>query len=148
MQPHEHQSSCSRPRFPHRPWDKVRKLHALRPGSCPHLGLLIHFSYSEKPQFASPCARAPAVPSAFPQQGVLPRDQAHPVLAPLTLWCSHRPPPPPEGRHPSACPGALAQHQCAVNPCTGNAGRDRGLQRGILRPQSKGLSCPPVAQTT
>ena len=95
-----------------------------------------------------PFGRAPAVPSAFPQQGVLPRDQAHPVPAPLTLWCSHQPPPPPEGQYPSACPGALAQHQCAVNPCTGNAGRDRGLQRGVLRPQSKGLSCPPVAQTT
>ena len=93
------------------------------------------------------CARAPAVSLAFPQQGGLPRDQARPVPAPLTPWCSHRPPLSPEGWHPSACPGALAQHQCAVNPCAGNAGRDRRLQRGVLRPQSEGLSCPSVAQT-
>lgn len=147
MRSHKHQSSCSPPQFPHRPWDKVRQLCALRPGSCPHLGLLSHFHCSEKPHFVSSLRPGPCCSLGLPLARGLPRDQARPVLAPLTLWCSHRPPPPPKGRHPSACPGALAQRQCAENPCAGNTGRDRGLQRGVLRPQSKALNCPPVAQT-
>lgn len=148
MRSHKHQLS-SHAHFPHRPWDKVRKLCALRPGSCPHLGLLSHFHCSEKPHFVSSLRPGLCCSLGLPLAGGLPRDQARPVPAALTLWCSHWPPPPPKGRHPSACPRTLAQHQCAENPCAGNTGRDRGPERGKedLRPQSKDLSCPPVAQT-
>lgn len=130
MRSHKHQLSCSHAHFPHRPWDKVRKLCALRRGSCPHLGLLSHFHCSEKPHFVSSLRPGLCCSSGLPLAGGLPRDQARPVPATLTLWCSHRPPPPPKGRHPSACPRALAQRQCAENPCAGNTGRDRGLERG------------------
>ena len=80
--PYQHQSSCSHPRFPHRPWDKVRKLRALRPGSCPHLGLLSHFSYLGKPHFASSLCPGPCCFLGLPPAGGTPKGSGPPSPGP------------------------------------------------------------------